>query len=60
MKELLTSSFTRLNQLVRCRKVDNEFPTGWPGPVIEGLQRRWIILAQGLLELIDQRRAVLD
>jgi hypothetical protein len=47
-------------QLLGGGELEDKVPAKRLGPILEGLEGRWIILAQGLLELVDQGGALLD
>ena len=47
-------------QSLRCGEGFHEGPRARQCPVFKGLQSRWVIFAQGALELIDERGALFD
>src|SRR3990172_7453433 len=60
VQELLPSPFARLVQgLGRGERFDKG-PTGWRGPVVEGLQGYGVVFTQSGPQLADQRRALSD
>src|SRR6267142_2020555 len=60
MEELLPLSFASRYQSLRGGESFQEGPCARPCPVFKGLQSRWVIFAQGALELIDERGALLN
>src|SRR6267142_4650630 len=60
MEELLPLAFASRCQSLRGGEGFQEGPRAQHCPVFKGLQSRWVIFAQGALELIDERGALLD
>src|SRR6476659_9292238 len=60
MEELLPLAFASRCQSLRCGEGFHEGPRARQCPVFKGLQSRWVIFAQGALELIDERGALFD
>src|SRR6478735_2375396 len=60
MEELLPLAFASRCQSLRGGESFHEGPSARQCPVFKGLQSRWVIFAQGALELIDERGALLD
>src|SRR6266436_187121 len=60
VQELLPATFARFGQCLWSWKLQDKIPSGGTDPVLEGFQRRRVILDQRLLELVDQERALRD
>ena len=60
VQELLPAALAGTGQGLRRREGQDELPGGGVSPILEGLESRRIVFEQGLLQLIDQRRTLLD
>ena len=60
VQKLFPALRTGGGQFFRRGKLDHKIPAKGLVPILKGFQRRRIILAQGLLELVDQGRALLN
>src|ERR1041384_7069103 len=60
VEEFLPATLARFNQTLRGGKLDDEVPRERRRPIFKSLQGSGIILQEGLLQLVNQERPLLD